>query len=817
MPLLLRLSHHVIVCLLLAFSTMLPAQQPEGRESDGRIQAPTFTSKETQQTYEKALKGDRQSQFLIGRAYHQGDGIYQSLSEAATWYLAAAKQGHGQAQYYLAELYDKGKGIDQNSIEAFKWFRQAADNGIAEAQFAVGMAYSSGNGVEQNPPESIKWLTKAAQNGSANAQYVLALIYRDAIDTPQKPIESFNYALMAARQDQSSAQNLLGQYYEQGFGTQRNVEEAKKWYLASAKHEDADAQLNMGALLLSESNTQDKEAIDWIQKAVAQGHPDAQFLLALCYQQGIGVRQDMNQAIKFMSQAADQGIFAAKMTMASYYYAQADTQKRERIKALLDEGIAYLTEDPAIAKDLLSVRSAKLRSMALSYLDGLKKLASAGVIDANIILAMLYQQGQVVDKNDAQARQFYRQAAVDGNVEAQYRYAMMLSNEQQDNPEAAKWFLTAANQGYPQAQWAISQAYHLGTGVQQDPNLAFTWALNAAEKGVDKAQAAVAAYYRDGLGTSKNIEESYRWFMKSFDTSDDPAMLYAAAKLYIDEMQLHKITNSIQLLQNAADKGYAPAKLQLGLIYRDAIGVSQHSEKALGWLTAAEKDGLIAASVELGNWYSRLTPPDWAQALPYYRKAAEAQNIDAQYVIGRAFLDKKTTLVTESEALGWLLTAAENNHVGALIALGAWHADQQNIREAAVFYERAAQLGSADAQFTLGRLYAEGEFIGMNSGRDAEHWLLLSANQGHLAAMKLLGDLYLQDKMLPRNLKEAVYWYEKAATAGFPDAQFQMGHFYQTGVGLQKNDKEAIRWYRLAANQGHDGAKEILKKMRIKP
>src|SRR5215204_1684155 len=52
----------------------------------------------------KAESGDAQAQADLGRAYSKGEGVKQSYSEAAKWYLKSAEQGNAIAQNALGEL-----------------------------------------------------------------------------------------------------------------------------------------------------------------------------------------------------------------------------------------------------------------------------------------------------------------------------------------------------------------------------------------------------------------------------------------------------------------------------------------------------------------------------------------------------------------------------------------------------------------------------------------------------------------------------------------------------------------------------------------
>ena len=76
-----------------------------------------------------------------------------------------------------------------------------------------------------------------------------------------------------------------------------------------AEQGDANAQFNL-ALYYEEGKDVEKDmvkAIYWYSKSAEQGNADAQFNLALCYEYGKGVEEDITKAIYWYAKAAEQG------------------------------------------------------------------------------------------------------------------------------------------------------------------------------------------------------------------------------------------------------------------------------------------------------------------------------------------------------------------------------------------------------------------------------------------------------------------------------------------------------------------------------
>ncbi len=58
---------------------------------------------------------------------------------------------------------------------------------------------------------------------------------------------------------------------------------------------------------------------------------------------------------------------------------------------------------------------------------------------------------------------------------------------EQDAAEAVKWWLKAAQQGLPEAQYDLAIAYNKGVGVKEDPAKAKQWLQKSAAQGFELA------------------------------------------------------------------------------------------------------------------------------------------------------------------------------------------------------------------------------------------------------------------------------------------------------------------------------------------
>ena len=119
--------------------------------------------------------------------------------------------------------------------------------------------------------------------------------------------------------------------------------------------------------------------------------------------------------------------------------------------------------------------------------------------------------------------------------------------------------------------------------------------------------------------------------------------------------------------------------------------------------------------------------------------------------------------------------------------------------------EQAANLGSPEAQDTLGQLYLNGSGFPRNAA-DAFKWFKIAADGGFALAQDHLGNLYENGVGTATNLDRAFLLFTQAAQQGLVDAQFDLAQVYREGRGVPTNTTEAARWYQKAALQGHPWA-----------
>ena len=89
-------------------------------------------------------------------------------------------------------------------------------------------------------------------------------------------------------------------------------------YYRAAEQGDVDAQYNLAVCYENGTGVErdEQKAVEWYKKAAEQGDARAQFNLALCYKNGIGVEKDEQKAVEWYKEAAEQGDAIAQFNLA---------------------------------------------------------------------------------------------------------------------------------------------------------------------------------------------------------------------------------------------------------------------------------------------------------------------------------------------------------------------------------------------------------------------------------------------------------------------------------------------------------------------
>jgi TPR repeat protein len=600
-------------------------------------------SPEVQEFWLAAQQGDAEAQFKLGDAFFSGTYLPE---EAIRWFHKAAEQGHIQAKYYLY------MALDMDNDEGISWLRQLAEQGYAEAQLDLARNYQN-----TDIAQAIYWLRQAAEQ-------------KDIV-TELTP-ESISF-----ESPQNDARNELGDIYQFGKdGIARDYEQALYWYQKAAAHGSERAKSSIEFL------QRQMQYLDDCRQAAERGDAEAQYRLGR-------EEKSPDKALYWYNKSAEQGHINAQFDLAQtnqeqavYWYRQIAERKITELK--IDNTQFDLNKRKNETQDNYEKRMTW-------YRQNLKKT----YIEAQFNLAYAYDNGEGINQDDKQAVYWYRKAAENGHKRAQFFLGNAYYEGQfvpQNYQQAVYWYQQAAQdtdilkggeKGDTDAQFNLAYAYQKGEGIYQDDGKAIYWYAKVANA---EAQLQIGKIY-DKAEMIQDYEQLISWYrelevnnyISGYDSDHDKKNInqrldkekaryaqYFGPKGYKKHIVSKCKNKATDCYQEAIKRGSSKALLYIGIQqdndesirslcqiavntiidneeYDELELTEEDDEKAISLLQNQAEQGLFVAQTVLAYLYKtgNAIPQDKQKALFWFEKAAQQQDIVAQYWLGKIYHEQQ--------------------------------------------------------------------------------------------------------------------------------------------------------------------------------
>lgn len=206
-----------------------------------------------------------------------------------------------------------GNDNKKKDVEYSEELVKKAEQGDADAMADLGYVFAEGRGIAKDYEKSAEWTKKAAEQGQKYAQCNMGVDYEFGHGVIQDYDEAAKWYRKSAEQDYSDAQYRLGNCYYFGKGVPKDYAEAVIWYRKAADQGHLDALCTWADCCFNGIGTPKDEvvAVRLIKKALdidREGkRDDIRYNLGVCYENGFGVSEDINEAIKWYKEAAEKG------------------------------------------------------------------------------------------------------------------------------------------------------------------------------------------------------------------------------------------------------------------------------------------------------------------------------------------------------------------------------------------------------------------------------------------------------------------------------------------------------------------------------
>lgn len=457
------------------------------------------------------------------------------------------------------------------------------------------------------------------------------------------------------------------------------------------------------------------EALRLFMLAAEAGSAKAAFFVSVMYQEGEGVEKDEEESFRWEEKAAELGYLDNFISVAYSYYLGSRGAEKNLGKALFWAKKAEQARDENILFDMLDG-------------DGLIRQ-----IERDIAYDAARAALKTGDCDEA-IRQFMRAAEL-GSADAAHNLAVMYETGdgvEKDEKEAFRWRVKAAELGRPDDMYVVA----LGYGDNQD----FTQALFWAKKAKQAQEEGKLDKQIDVDGLIRKIEQ---------DIAFDAATVARRSGDYAE---------AIRQFTRTAELGSAAAAHNLAAMYNTGKGVPKDEKESFRWSVKAAELGnpddmfVVAYSCFYGKYGAER---DLKQALLWAKKAKQAQEngkLNNQFNI-----DKLIREIEQEIAFKAGNNASENGDYAEALKQYTRAVELSADAES----NSVLAIGGAMAAHNISSLYYNGNGVALDK-KEGFRWNLKAAELGLPGAMFSVGWQYYNGKEIEKDLAKALFWAKKA-------------------------------------------------------
>ena len=279
--------------------------------ADDYIDMSSYVSEEMQkEDNEILLKGAQMGNVKcmnqLAHAYHKGIGRVADLNKAFSLWKKTADMGDAEGLYYMGVFYGTGDVVSQDYTISTQYLQKSADLGCADALYQLGVYKMHGFGCQANWEEALKFCEAAANKGCADAANEAGYIYDRGEHGVKKDDEkAFEWFLKAAELNHTEAIRYVIRAYHDGIVEDEDGEEYLYWVEKGFELDIPEVFLQVGFYLFQEKEYEN--AFPALAAASEKGLIVANHILALMLIKGLGVEQDVDEAIDYLTQGAYEG------------------------------------------------------------------------------------------------------------------------------------------------------------------------------------------------------------------------------------------------------------------------------------------------------------------------------------------------------------------------------------------------------------------------------------------------------------------------------------------------------------------------------
>lgn len=427
---------------------------------------------------------------ISGEAYERE---LQKLAEAIV--AEGEKCALGESMYGFAGYILEG--VDDEAAEMF--LRKAAENGSSEdkGNLAYFLWLRGKPGAGKLALESVEIMR------NIKGMLALGACYSDGTDLPQKPDEAeywLKEALKMTEVEEQTREAGMANFWlgRVELDLRENPTAAKKYFRKAAELAFPPAVGMHGRMLFVDGLD---EAFVWAKKLAELSGNKGLELLAVCYRDGVGTKQDYEKFVELARKMSESGE-AIGAYMLGCAYRDGLGVPADEAQAIKYFEQAHLLGDTDAAGAIAGIYFERTPSDKRAF-TWAKKGAKLGDGHAILILGCCYRDGIGTAKNDEKELDCYFRAEAFGNPAASYNLGVEFYRREAYK-DAREHFLKAHEFGSTHACVMLARCEY--EDEDGDDEVALKLARMAAKQGEADAYLVIGACYKFGRGGLKASE-----------------------------------------------------------------------------------------------------------------------------------------------------------------------------------------------------------------------------------------------------------------------------------------------------------------------
>ncbi len=304
--------------------------------------------------------------------------------------------------------------------------------------------------------------------------------------------------------------------------------------------------------------------------------------------------------------------------------------------------------------------------------------------------------------------------------------------------------------------------------------------------------------------------QSYEQALKLAEEGDGASMYRLAMMYYNGEQTDKDVKQALRWFRESAKEEYVPAMLRMMQFYRDGEQVKQNFQLSMSWVKKAAATGDPRGQFALADAYiyGLAGRQDVDAGLAILGERAALGDESAERLVEKVLEDIQDARERFDAGIRNPSTASGYYEMGMYCQKGDGYYTYP--REAAEYFQKAAEKEHVDAQYQLACAYYYGEGVKKNEELCVQ-WLEKAAAKSHKEAMELLNGI--QEKQKIKREKADFKSSLKQAEKGDAYAQSRVAEFYLNGTGVKKDIQKGIEWYEKASETDEGYAARQLAKL----